>query len=405
MTDIHNVRISKPQGPATDHAEALRLGKPGVWVGAPSPFGLALPSAAPNASQLYGPRGVWIDQQRLIVCDSGNHRVLIWNSIPEADKSPADIVLCQPGFESEGPNAAGRGPANGLHLPTGVMVIQGRLVVADAWHHRILVWNQIPETSDVPPDYAIGQADLDSVEVNRGGQVSAHSLYWPYGLGWVNERFYVADTGNRRVLAWKGFPTEDRPADVVLGQPTFDVNEENRGGTVGPSTFRWSHDICGNEDQLFVADAGNHRILIWNGHPDEDRPADAVLGQAGFDSAYELPYDAQGPSRLRFPYAIAMVGKLLAAADTANNRILCWRLPLANQKFAAALDVLGQPDFAGNGENGWQNVNRGSLCWPYGICFSGNRLAIADSGNNRVMLWDMSDLVTEAESGLVEAKQ
>ena len=115
--------------------------RPLVWLGAPSAFGLALPAARPTASQLYAPRGVWIDNQRLIVCDSGNHRVLIWNSPPCTDAQPADIVLGQPDFESEGPAQSCGEYARGLHLPTGVIVVDGKLLVADAWHHRILVWD------------------------------------------------------------------------------------------------------------------------------------------------------------------------------------------------------------------------------------------------------------------------
>ena len=41
--------------------------RPLVRLGAESPFGLALPSATPTASQLYAPRGVWLDDTRLIV--------------------------------------------------------------------------------------------------------------------------------------------------------------------------------------------------------------------------------------------------------------------------------------------------------------------------------------------------
>jgi hypothetical protein len=49
--------------------------------------------------------------------------------------------------------------------------------------------------------------------------------------------------------------------------------------------------------------------------------------------------------------------------------------------------VLGQPDFATAGENRWSAVDHDTLCWPYGLSLRGDRLAVADSGNNRVMLW------------------
>lgn len=393
-----SVRISKPLQPGLEEAvKPPKLALAKTWLGAKSPFGLALPSAQPTASQLYGPRGVWLDGQRLIVCDSGNHRIMIWNQVPAEDETPADIVLGQPDFESEGPNAAGRGPENGVHLPTGVLVAEGRLVVADAWNHRILVWNRIPTSNDQQADYVIGQDGFSNTEVNRGANPSSSSLYWPYGIGWVAGRFYVADTGNRRVLAWNGFPEANQPADVVIGQANFNVNEENRGSDVAADSFRWSHDICGDADQVFIADAGNHRVLRWKTHPESDRPADSVLGQSKFDSAYELPYDAQGPARLRFPYAIDQCDNVLAVADTANNRVLFWKLPLSEEAGTSAMDVIGQLDFGGNGENGWKTIQHDTLCWPYGISFHNGFLAVADSGNNRVVIWDARPVLEAAQ--------
>ena len=79
---------------------------------------------------------------------------------------------------------------------------------------------------------------------------------------------------------------------------------------------------------LYVADAGNHRVLGWSGLPEKDRDADLVLGQADFTSAREWPYTAQGPAALRFPYSLALQGETLAVADTANNRVLLWQTTL-----------------------------------------------------------------------------
>ncbi len=82
----------------------------------------------------------------------------------------------------------------------------------------------------------------------------------------------------------------------------------------------------------------------------------------------------------------------LAVADTANNRVLLWNdFPLDDTNVSPAA-VLGQLDFDGNGENRWDAVTKDTLCWPYGIHFHNGQLAIADSGNNRVMIWDCGDL-------------
>lgn len=365
--------------------------RPLFCLGAGSPGALILPPAHPTPAQLYAPRGVYCDDEVLIVADTGNHRVLIWHGLPERDAAPADVVLGQPDFHSEGPQAGGRGAQNGLYLPTGVSIIAGKLYVADAWNHRLLVWETLPQVSCTPPDYALGQENLTATEPNRGGAIDTSSLYWPYGMGWVGGNFYIADTGNRRVLGWRGLPAPGQPADLVLGQPAPTTREENRGGPPSASSFRWPHAIAGDADTLYVADAGNHRVLGWSPHPPTDEPAQLLLGQADFAQAEEFPYTPPGPRSLRFPYAAAYATGRLAVADTANNRVLIWPVAPRSGAFHPASIVLGQTDFAGNGENRWLAVGRDTLCWPYGLHLHGTRLAIADSGNNRVVIWSIDE--------------
>jgi hypothetical protein len=356
----------------------------------------------PTDRQLYAPRGVWLDDDHLVVADTGNHRLLIWSD-PGALTShcPADVVLGQPDFTTEGAQADGRGPERGLRLPTGVLVERGRLVVADAWNHRILIWDRVPTRSDVAPDVVIGQPDATSVEENRGGACGPTTLYWPFGIGVVDGVFYVADTGNRRVLAWPGLPEPDDAPTLVLGQPSAGSRDENRG-ELGPDSFRWPHDIAGTPEMVFVADAGNHRLLGWTPRPGKDRPADTVLGQTNFTTGTEFPYAPQTAAALRFPYAVAIdadgrgpgcddpeAEQIMAVADTANNRILLWD-GVPSSSTVSADRVLGQPTFAANGENRWDVVADDTFCWPYGISLHRRCLAVADSGNNRVTIWRLA---------------
>lgn len=406
------------RGTAPDNVLADAVGadpaagwRPLTWLGAPAPGGLALPAARPTAAWLYAPRGVHLGVYKghdvLVVADTGNHRVLIWHQLPDRDEQPCDVVLGQPDAFSEGPAAGSGDTRRGLHLPTGVLVHDGKLIVADAWHHRVLVYGELPTRPGAKPDLVLGQPDLNSVAPNAGGDCRPRTMYWPFGLAIVGGRFYVADTGNRRILGWSGGLPRSASAlpDLILGQPDGFSREENRGGPPGAGSFRWPHAVTGTVDRLLVADAGNHRVLGWAPHPDGDVPAGLVLGQPGFDTAAEFPYGPQGPSVLRFPYAADTNGSTLAIADTANNRVLLWDLQGANpgghqavQRRIAdqparartgpgATAVLGQPDFTANGENRWSGVSRDSLCWPYGLSLSGDLLAVADSGNNRVVIW------------------
>ena len=152
--------------------------------------------------------------------------------------------------------------------------------------------------------------------------------------------------------------------------------------------MRWPHAVTGTDDVLLVADAGDHRVLGFSPLPDADAPAGWALGQADLERAVEWPYAPQGPSRLRFPYGAAVDGGRLLVADTANNRLLLWH-DVPTTTGAPADAVLGQPDFAAFGENRWESVVDDSLCWPYAVALRGRTAAVADSGNNRVVLWDV----------------
>lgn len=359
---------------------------PERWLGGPSPFGLALPDASPTAATMYAPRGVCLTDDALVVADTGNHRLLIWHGgVPSDDHADADTVVGQPDMTSEGPKL--------FFLPTGVLVApDGRLLVADAWHHRILVWDSVADAGRRAPSAVLGQpvADgLDGVTEGCGPQ----RFYWPFGIAIVDGAFWVADTGNRRVLGWLGgVPEPGRGADVVLGQPDLHAHGENRDGAAAADSLRWPHAIAASGDLLLVADAGNHRVLGWRGAVDAERPADVVIGQPTLTSSYEFPYKPQGPRAFRFPYAVTAApdGRLFVG-DTSNNRIVIVDDPAATfaaEPCGAAADrVLGQPSFDVNGENRWDRVEHDTLCWPYGLCWHDGRLAVADSGNNRVMVW------------------
>jgi hypothetical protein len=360
--------------------------------------GLAIP-VVPSATSLFGPRGASLmgPGGPLWVSDTGHHRLLGWARVPDADNAPADWVIGQPDFTREGRNAKGEpGPAT-LNAPTGVTPLDDGIAVADAWNHRVLIWHVRPERSNVPADVVLGQVDFASVEANAGrAAASARSLFWPYGLHWDGARLWVADTGNRRVLMWHGVPTTNgRPADLVLGQHDFDTRDENGGGEPSLSSMRWPHGLATWDGRLCVTDAGNNRIMIWDSLPTGNAQAcDRLLGQTGptrVDHNQSLYWPSA--STLHMPYGIASGGGWLLAADTANSRLLAWHAD-DGADHASARALTGQADFHAKGDNRWALPTRDSLCWPYGISLCGSLAAVADSGNNRVLLWRIAPDLT-----------
>ena len=358
------------------------------------PGGLPLP-VAPAADSLFGPRGACLASEGgpLWVCDTGHHRLLGWARRPTSDGAPADWVIGQPDFTCEGRNAKGDpGPAT-LNVPTGIAAGERGLVVADAWNHRVLIWRERPEDHNVPADLVLGQADFTGAEANRGRHLArADTLNWPYGVAVDGERLIVADTGNRRVLIWDSMPQESgQPADRVLGQTDMRSRDENAGHAPNAMSLRWPHDVTVCDGALWLADAGNNRIMVWRSMPEQDgAPCDLVLGQGDFAATdHNRAHYWPDATCLNMPYGLAATGPWLLVADTANSRLLGWRRE-GLVTAAPAQALTGQPDFQAKGDNRWQPPVRDSLCWPYGLKACGDTVAVADSGNNRIVLWELA---------------
>ncbi|HAC65784.1 MAG TPA: hypothetical protein DCF68_20205 [Cyanothece sp. UBA12306] len=365
-----------------------------IILGEQSSDNLVMP-LEPDATTMFGPRGACLVSETgpLWVSDTGHHRLLGWKNRPETDGQPADWVIGQPDFHHEGQNAKGTPAANTVSVPTGICACGEGLAVADAWNHRVLIWRELPQDSNVPADLVLGQENFSQNQLNRGEiATAADIMHWPYGVFYHQGRLFVADTGNRRVLVWNQMPeVNGQPADFVLGQSQMNLRDENGGGNPTASSMRWPHSLAIWQDNLVIADAGNNRLMIWDGIPTENNlPCNLVLGQRNFQDA-ELNQGVYWPSSgsLSMPYGVAVGDRWLITADTANSRLLGWNGTV--EMGICASGLIGQPHFRSKGENGsYGAAERNSLSWPYGISICGNTAIIADSGNNRVLLWKIS---------------
>ncbi|NJL63224.1 MAG: hypothetical protein HC903_17100 [Methylacidiphilales bacterium] len=360
---------------------------------------------APSAIDIFAPRGAYLVSKTgpLWVADTGHHRLLGWRNLPTQDSQPADWVIGQVDFFHEGQNAKNSPGKTTLNVPTGICGCGEGLVVADAWNHRVLIWNKVPQGSNIPADIVLGQANFHENQPNRGKQIAAaNTLNWCYGVFYHQGKLFVADTGNRRVLIWHQLPTENgQPADLVLGQPDMVSRNENGGamtavtscGSIASaSSMRWCHDITVWGGNLVVTDAGNNRVMIWDNIPSENNASCvAVLGQKKFDLV-ELNQGVYFPnaSSLSMPYGVDAVGDWLIVADTANSRLLGWKKSssISSLMGTNADGIIGQSNFSSKSENGNYGLpKRNSVSWSYGIKVCDDIAVIADSGNNRILLW------------------
>jgi uncharacterized protein (TIGR03437 family) len=230
----------------------------------------------------------------------------------------------------------------------------------------------------------IGQPEFDA-ESDTASQTIVGAVS---GLAYANGTLFVADSNmvgaapvNNRVLLFQAAqlpapnaalayntlcPVCVGSANVVLGQPDFTSTlpapcvppPANVTVTTTPTTptclatspqtptatgMRQPTAVASDGTHLAVADTLNNRVLIWNTIPATNaQPPDVVVGQTNFTSN-SFPGDTPSASSLRGPQGVWIQNGMLFIADTMNDRILIYNsIPTANG--AAADIVLGQPN-------------------------------------------------------------
>jgi hypothetical protein len=326
---------------------------------------------------------------RLFVADTGQNRVFIWNALPTSEHQSADVVLGQPEKEDTGRNAGGAVSARSLMYPSGLWSDGRRLIVCDAWNHRVLIWNELPTQDGQAADVVIGQPDLSRNEPNVAGIGAAptdRSLHWPYGVDSDGERLFVADTGNRRVLLFDRIPTENyAAADRVLGQADFTQREYDPNYAIWPYSVK-----IGPRGELAITDTQYYRTLLYppGSYANGLRVKPVIIGQTEPDQNGQNQYRWSPEAfTLNWCYDSCFYAGGLFVADTGNSRVLYFReLPTKNNQAADA--VLGQADF----KLGIENRNSihaipESFYWPFHLAIEDGVLAVADTGNHRIVLY------------------
>ena len=210
-------------------------------------------------------------------------------------------------------------------LPTGVSGDPyGRIYVADSKNNRILIFDQAAALADGgEASGLLGQPLLHHLHSQPLGQVSAASLYYPYGVFFdpAYNVLWAADSWNNRVFMY-GAPS--RRASLVLGQPGFTsrIWATSQTGMSTPSGVA----VDPTTGKVFVADENNHRVLRFASVAalTSGAAAEAVLGQEDFLSAQpNHGWYIPSADTICDPAGITIdqAGRLWVA-DSCNHRIL-----------------------------------------------------------------------------------
>ena len=307
-----------------------------------------------SQSGLRLPTAVATDGTILAVADTANNRIMIWKSIPTTINQPADIELGQPDFKTVLQGSQQVVDNRSLRSPQGVWIQDGKLFVADTQNHRVLIWNSIPTQNRQPADIVLGQANFNvAVQpdlTKATTDAHANTLLNPVSVSSDGRHLFVSDLGNSRVLIWNSIPAANQaPADVVVGQKDMDTGIENDATDLCPSngtdattgnptyparcgkTMDFPRFALSDGTRLFIADGGNDRVLIYNTIPTQNgAAADVILGQPDENASVVSSFTDLFHPLLRqsaaditpTPTGLAWDGVNLYVTDASNRRVL-----------------------------------------------------------------------------------
>ncbi len=348
-------------------------------------------------AKFLAPRGLAFDgiNNRLFVADGNHYRVMIFDVASVINGEAAIGVLGQPDFTTTALSAT---PAS-IRMAEDVCYdsTTERLFVSNNWGGRVTVYDVNPEsfTNGMNADNVLGQADFTSIE----GDVGRTRLMGPQGIAIGGDNLFIADSGNNRIVVFDAATLSNgQDAVDLLGQLgdyrdalTLDYttgganNTPNGVGLFAPGDALL--DVDGH--RLFVADSSNGRVLVFeldSANNPIDLKADYVLGAPDF----KRPASELTAAGLSHPSGLAYdsVNQLLFVADENQERVLVFDVEsITNGE--DAVNVLGKADFTT-----WDDPGiTASLSQPSGLAYNAGRLFVADSGHDRVMVFDVADIV------------
>jgi len=343
------------------------------------------------------------DNDRLFVADYTNNRILAFNvaSGTLANGMSASYVLGQATFGS----STAATTQSGLSLPVELAYDSGnkRLYVTDYTNNRIIAFNVDPATIANGANAVDALGQLDGSDNPVYTTANAQNTVAPNNKGLktptdiaidsTHHRLFVADYGNSRVLVYNLDADNnliDRTADYVLGQPDFNTSTTTITQSGGGSSVSVAYDATNN--RLFVPEYSGNRVLVFDVSTiTNGMNASYVLGQPNFTSSTA----STTQSGTSGPYGVSYddtYHRLFVGTDVTNNRVLVYDLSSGITNGMNASYVFGQPNFTSSTASTTASGLSGEVAPLYDGTHG--RLFIADAGNNRVLVYNVTSTIT-----------
>src|SRR3989344_1209239 len=213
----------------------------------------------------------------------------------------ADIMLSGTGFNNAG------GPLQFNH-PGAVATDGKRIIVADTYNDRLLIWNSFPASNGQP-------ADIEIKDAGQGQDVNPkRAMEWPWAVWTDGEKLVATATRSAKVLIWNTFPTKNnQPADISLALP----DSFGTPRTIGSDS---EHLIVGDHNIKVKGKEGQGNFF-WKDFPMRDnQPYDFLISSAEEAPIQSVNQNIYRMSDIFWGPTFTSDGKLIAL----GNQLYIW---------------------------------------------------------------------------------
>ncbi len=311
------------------------------------------------------PGGIASDGIHLILADRNNNRILIWNSLPTSNTEP-DVVLGQENFITNNPGDE----LDELNWPVSVATDGKHLLVADTENDRVLVWNSLPTENSQPADFVLLKEEKSwPWAVWTNGEKVVVTVTWdkkiyiwntfpteanqepdliitnddfgtPRSIGSNGENLLIGDhnafDSNQGTFFWTSFPaSDDEPYDFFVEEPDRMGMEEQSSMSRG--SILWGAGF--SDDGSFVA--FGRKLYVWDHFPtDEDDAPSLSIGMSGPVQKGYLFKGGDGGN-------LVVLGKNIYITENNGNKIVGY-YSIPTNSSAEPDFVIGAPDIETN---------------------------------------------------------
>jgi hypothetical protein len=314
-------------------------------------------------------------------------RVVVAAAVPGASavSAPSSVLWTPFGAINEGSVSsvtpltgyAGAPYAEGMFVSSRFSMFFGHAFLKEA----SFVFDGYPSSPIASPTYNFASPVIGYANGFRYPDVTDVVQIWSDAVS----RVLLSNDNENRVLVYDHLPLTPGAAtpDRLLGQTSWTGTSINDGeASVNARGFQQAAGACFNGTTLYVRDNGNSRVLGWHGWPTRmGQAADFVLGQPDFTSSAP---NRGGVSKATLSLGIDAGHGLdcgagrLALADTGNHRVLVWNVAPTQAGVPADI-VLGQSAGDQGAASGAGGVGAGGFLDPEGV-------ATLDGGGGRTAI-------------------